>query len=74
LFYGRGGFGWYFFWWINMVADMKTEKTQFEKDLDRYYQNRSKFTKIKPYLEQWKVYGQTVVNTLDEAMKVRGSV
>lgn len=57
-----------------MVADMKTEKTQYEKELDQYYQNRSKYTKIKPYANQWKVYGQTVVNTLDEAVKVRGSV
>lgn len=53
---------------------MKTEKTQHEKDLERFYQNRSQYTKIKPYLDQWKVYGQTVVNTLDEAVKVRGKV
>ena len=53
---------------------MKTEKTQHEKDMERYYQNRSQFTKIKPYANQWMVYGQTVVNTLDEAVKVRGSV
>ena len=53
---------------------MKTEKTQHEKDMDRYYQNRSKFTKIKPYANQWMVYGQTVVNTLDEAVKTRGNV
>ena len=53
---------------------MKTEKTQYEKELDQYYQNRSKYTKIKPYANQWKVCGQTVVNTLDEAVKVRGSV
>lgn len=50
---------------------MKTDKTQFEKDLDRYYQNRSMYTKIKPYNFQWKVYERTVVNTLSEAVKVR---
>lgn len=53
---------------------MKTEKTQFEKDLDRYYQNRSQYNKIKPYGFQWKVYDRTVVNTLAEALQVRGKV
>ena len=53
---------------------MKTEKTQHEKDLAEYYQNRSKYTKIKPYNFQWKVYERTVVNTLAEAVKVRGKV
>jgi hypothetical protein len=53
---------------------MKIEKTQHEKDLERYYQNRSQYTKIKPYANGWKVWGSTVVNTLDEAVKVRGKV
>jgi hypothetical protein len=62
--------------WMKNQEDghMKPEKTQHEKDLERYYQNRSQYTKIKPYLDQWKVYGQTVVNTLEEAVKVRGNV
>lgn len=50
---------------------MKLAKTQFEKDLDEYYQNRSKHDKIKPYNYQWMVYGRTIVNTLAEAVKVR---
>lgn len=53
---------------------MKPEKTQYEKELDQYYQNRSKYTKIKPYANQWKVYEQTVVRTLADAVKVRGKV
>jgi hypothetical protein len=52
----------------------KNAQAQHEKDLDRYYQNRSQYTKIKPYLNQWKVWGSTVCRTLDEAVKVRGVV
>ena len=61
---------------MNQVGDgiMKIEKTQHEKDLERYYQNRSQYTKIKPFLSQWKVYDRTVVNTLAEAVQVRGKV
>ena len=59
---------------MGQLMKLNAVKTQHEKDLKEYYANRSKYTKIKPYVDQWMVYGRTIVNTLAEAVQTRGKV
>jgi hypothetical protein len=49
-------------------------KTQYERDEQEYYANRSKYRHIKPFANNWKVWASSVYPTLAEALAARGKV